>query len=423
MDEGDATEPSWTYKGWPHRAPRTPLSDVVDERLNIFGDDFLFPVATVSAADLEHNLDTMARFCRDHEVSLAPHAKTTMSPEIIGRQLDAGAWAITAATVSQAIAFREFGVKRILIAHQVVDPAAVRWIANELDAHPEVEIMCLVDSLKSVAAMNEALTEHNATRPIRVLVELGVVGGRSGCRTIDQAIEVAQAVDVSNNIRLVGVEGYEGMIPADDGKHAAVDSFLDGIGELAHRLDGLNLFDGVEEIILTAGGSMFPDRATVMLSEAGDLGRPARVVIRSGCYVTHDSMMYEDGGPFGRRAQMLAYPKLRAALMVWSYVVSRPEDDLAILGFGKRDASYDVDLPKPLTVRRAGIHQEVDNGLTVFSLNDQHAYVRVSPGFDLEVGDIVGCGVSHPCSTFDRWRALPLIDDDFTVVGAIRTYF
>ena len=134
-------------------------------------------------------------------------------------------------------------------------------------------------------------------------------------------------------------------------------------------------------------------------------------------------MMYEDGGPFGRRAQMLAYPKLRAALMVWSYVVSRPEDDLAILGFGKRDASYDVDLPKPLTVRRAGIHQEVDNGLTVFSLNDQHAYVRVSPGFDLEVGDIVGCGVSHPCSTFDRWRALPLIDDDFTVVGAIRTYF
>ena len=423
MDELDPNEPAWTYKGWPHRPPGTSLNDIVGERLNLFDDDFLFPVASVSTESLEHNLSTMARFCRDHQVSLAPHAKTTMSPEIIDRQLAAGAWAITAATASQAITFRSFGVDRILIAHQVVDPAAVRWIASEMERYPDVQIMCLVDSLEAVRAMTEALNDSPTDRPIDVLLELGVVDGRSGCRTVEGAVDVARAIEASDRLRLVGVEGYEGMIPTPEHDLAPVDSFLTDVGRLAVQLDSLNLFEGVDEIILTAGGSMFPDRAVAVLGQLEDLSTRTRVVIRSGCYVTHDSMMYTHGGPFGNRAPMDGYPSLRAALMVWAYVVSRPQDDLAILGFGKRDASYDVDLPRPLTIRRSGSQRAVDGGLEVFSLNDQHAYVRVSPGFDLAVGDIVGCGISHPCSTFDRWRALPLIDQSFEVVGAIRTFF
>ena len=344
MDDLSTPAPIWAFKGWPNRPAGSVLDEVVAESLDIFEDDFLFPVATISEADLEHNIKTMARFCQDNDVSLAPHAKTTMSPEIIDRQLKAGAWAITAATVSQARTFRQFGVDRILIAHEVVDPAAVRWIALELDSHPHVEIMCLVDSLDAVHAMNGALAGSQTQRPVDVLVELGVSGGRTGCRTVTAAVEVAQAVTESANLRLVGVEGYEGVLSeADD-----VDAFLTNVCDLTESLDALNLFDGLEEVVVTAGGSMFPDRAVAVLEDLASLSRPARVVIRSGCYVTHDSVMYLNGGPFGVRAPMDTYPTLRPAMMVWAYVVSRPEPDLAIVGFGKRDASYDVDLPLSL---------------------------------------------------------------------------
>ena len=84
------SEPSWLYKGWPSRRGPADLDEILSEQPNLFRDDFLFPVATISAADLEHNIATVARFCIENDVSLAPHAKTTMSPEIVHRQLAAG---------------------------------------------------------------------------------------------------------------------------------------------------------------------------------------------------------------------------------------------------------------------------------------------------------------------------------------------
>ena len=418
------SEPSWVYKGWPHRSAETSLDEVVAEGLNLFADDFLFPVATISAEALRHNISTMAAFCDDNQVSLAPHGKTTMSPEIIDRQIKSGSWAITAATASQARTFRQFGVGRILIAHEVVDPAAVRWISNEIDDHPDVQIMCLIDSIAAADAMDRALANVPTQRPIDVLVELGHANGRTGCRSVDDAVEVAEHAAASPHLRVIGVEGYEGMISAAGDDYAAVDEFLSRILDSAERLDALGLLDQLDEIVLTAGGSTFPDRVALVLGSADGFSKPIRVVIRSGCYVTHDSGMYEDGGPFGRRAPMLDTPPLQAALTVWAYVVSRPEPGLAILGFGKRDASFDVGYPRPLFVRRDGRVESLDpDTVEVFSLNDQHAYVRVEHDADLVVGDIVGCGISHPCTTFDKWRAIPLINADYDVAGVIRTFF
>jgi D-serine dehydratase len=417
------SEASWQYKGWPHQAKPADLEAIVSAGLNIFNDDFLFPVATISADHLEHNIATVATFCEEQGISLSPHAKTTMSPEIIERQLAAGAWAITAATANQAQIFREFGVKRILIAHQLVDPASARWVANELTENADVQIMCLVDSIESVESMERALTNEPVGRPIGVLLELGAPHGRTGCRSPEEAIEVAQLVKSSSRLSLLGVEAFEGVVHATADEHSDVDDFLWQLRELALRLDDLKLFDHLEEIIVTAGGSMFPDRVVSILGGQWDMSKPTRLVIRPGCYVTHDSVLYTKLGPFGSRTPMDTYPALRPALTVWSYVVSKPEPDLVILGFGKRDASFDVDLPKPIVVRRDNSTREVDRELEVFDLNDQHAYVRVAAEFDIAVGDIVGCGISHPCTTFDRWRAIPLVDDDFDVVGSIRTFF
>lgn len=431
-----AAASGWQYKGWPRTSGPSDIEALTKTRPNLFTDDFMFPVAAISASDLDHNLATVSRFCDEAGISLAPHGKTTLSPEIIRRQLDAGAWAITAATANHGRILRSFGVERVLIAHQLVDPAGVRWAFDELSSDPRAEILCLVDSTEGIEQMERALGGRPGGRPIDVLVELGIRGGRTGCRDIERAAEVAARAAASPRLRLVGVEAFEGIIHDGEGSAAAVDALMISLRDLAERLEAESLFDGLDEVIVSAGGSMHTDRVVAVLTGAWTLPRRVRVVIRPGCYVTHDSRLYEQSAPFGVRPPMDAYPRLRPAFTVWSYVVSRPEPGLALLGFGKFDASHDVHLPTPLLLRRRDRRSPVErpagssprvqrlNGeLEVFEMNDQHAFVRVPEGFDLRVGDIVGCGISHPCTTFDRWRVIPVVDDDCNVVAAVRTYF
>ncbi len=414
---------AWQYKGWPSRLGGADLASVGEAGLNIFADDFMFPLMVLSERSLEHNIVTVARFCERRGISLAPHGKTTMSPELSHRQLHHGAWAITASTTSQARIYRAFAIPRILIAHQVIDPAGVRWMADELGRNPDAELMCLVDSVEGVSLMEEALAGRPAGRPIDVLVELGIMSGRTGCRTSEEAVRVAERIAASERLRLIGVEGYEGILGFRGNDFTEVDAFLASMRALVERLERAGLFEHLDEVVITAGGSMFPDRVVAILGDRWDLGRPVRPVIRPGGYVSHDDILYEKGGPFGVRAPMAESASLQPAISLWSYVVSRPEPDLALLGFGKRDASFDVDLPLPVAVRRHGAARSLQGELKVFALNDQHAFVRISPGFDLAVGDIVGCGISHPCASFDRWRAMPVVDESFNVTGAIRTFF
>jgi D-serine deaminase-like pyridoxal phosphate-dependent protein len=271
--------------------------------------------------------------------------------------------------------------------------------------------------------MEVALDGRPDGRPIDVLVELGMPGGRTGCRTVEQAMDVATRIGESTRLRLVGAEGYEGIVHYQGDDFTQVDAFLATLRELTERLGAAGLFDHLDEVIVTAGGSMFPDRVASMLGDGWDLGRPVRPVIRPGGYVTHDSILYAESGPFGVRAPMDSYGELQPALSLWSYVVSRPEPDLALMGFGKRDVSFDIDLPLPVAVRRNGRMMPVTGELEVFDLNDQHGFIRIAPDFELAVGDIVGCGISHPCASFDRWRAMPLVDGSYNVVGAVRTFF
>ena len=413
----------WQYKGWPRSPNGADLASAGSAGLNVFRDDFMFPVMVLSERDLAHNIATVARFCDDSGVSLAPHGKTTMSPELCHLQMQAGAWAITASTASQARIFRAFDIPRVLIAFQVVDPAGVTWMADELDAHADVELLCLVDSLDGVDLMEAALAGRPVGRPIHSLVELGIMSGRTGCRTITEAVAVAERIAASDRLRLVGVEGYEGILHYRGDDFSEVDAFLGRIRELTETLGAAGHFDHLDEVIVTAGGSMFPDRVVAILGGDWDLGRPVRPVIRPGGYVTHDSKLYAESGPFGVRPPMDGYAMLHPALTLWSYVVSRPEPDLALMGFGKRDASFDMDLPIPSQVRRGGEMLAVDGRLEVFELNDQHAFVRIASGFELAVGDLVGCGISHPCASFDRWRAIPVVDDAYNVVDSVRTFF
>jgi D-serine dehydratase len=177
-----------------------------------------------------------------------------------------------------------------------------------------------------------------------------------------------------------------------------------------------------DPFLVTAGGSMFFD---VVVEHLGRAALPqAQLVLRPGSYVSHDSIHYDDASPLGRSAPNDPAGRLRPAFEVWSVVLSRPEPGLAILGMGKRDVPVDLDLPLPLYHSRAGsLPASLGQGYHFFRVQDQHAYLRLPLGADLAVGDLVGCGISHPCTTFDKWRVLLLVDEARKVIGAVRTYF
>jgi D-serine deaminase-like pyridoxal phosphate-dependent protein len=145
-------------------------------------------------------------------------------------------------------------------------------------------------------------------------------------------------------------------------------------------------------------------------------------VLRSGCYITHDAVHYHQLSPFGTRIPDTN--PLQEALEVWGAVLSRPEPGRALLGFGKRDVSYDLELPVPRFVKSADrAPRPLRAEASITALNDQHAYMQVDDAEDLRVGDLVGCGISHPCTAFDKWRLIPLVDDRYRVIDAILTYF
>jgi D-serine deaminase-like pyridoxal phosphate-dependent protein len=393
----------WRFRAVPASWHGRTIGEVLSARPRLFEDEGPDgPVAALDESALAHNLRAMADWCTRAGVWIAPHGKTTMAPQLVTRQIGAGAWGVTVASLAQARMLRAFGVNPIVVANEVV--AGLRWVAEEQRADPEFRLLCWVDSPDGVALLEAGLAGNTAPRPLDVLVEVGVPGGRTGCRSLDAAVEVARSTVAAPHLRLAGVAGYEGVLD----EVTAVDAFLDRLRDTAVRLDALGLFDDTDEVLLSAGGSAFFDRVAEKLGTA--LARPARTVIRSGCYLTHDSGYYARLTPAARHAT--GAPQFRDALRVYARVLSRPEPGLALLGAGRRDLPYDQDLPVP--VGRPGWR--------VTALNDQHAFVAVDPDDAVRVGEWVPLGVSHPCSLFDRWNLLPVTDGE-TVVDLVRTFF
>ncbi|MGV0744057.1 alanine racemase [Mycolicibacterium sp. XJ870] len=376
------------------------------------------PLLTVDRARLDSNVSVMSDWARSSGVLLAPHGKTTMAPQLWAQQLDAGAWGITLATPWQVQLARSFGVARIMLANAIVDPAALAWLAAELDADPSFEFFSWADSVQTVELMERILGSTPNERPVDVIVELGAPGGRTGARSVEAAQAVAAAVHRSARLRLAGVGGYEGALAHDRESTGlgAVRSYLDELGRLHRHLSGL--YPG--EAIVTAGGSAYQDVVVEALAAVAD--DQTSVVVRSGAYVIHDDGFYAGISPLiaGR-----AERPLRSAMHGWARTVSRPEPELALLDAGKRDLPFDEGLPAP---QRLSDGSDLPDA-TVTALNDQHAFLRL-PGAsadDVPVGSVVRLGLSHPCTAFDKWRLIPVIDDADAatprIVDLIHTFF
>lgn len=409
------------FKALPPDAEGLTVGELAAQRRNLFTGGFTTPVLALSAESVEHNLRLLESYAEHHGLAFAPHGKTSMAPQLFDRQLEHGAWGITAAVPHQARVYRAHGIARIFLANELVDAPALRWLAAELDADPDFRFVCYVDSVRGVELMDAALTEAGARRPVDVVVELGAgEGARTGARTEADCTAVADAVAATTTLRLVGVAGYEAQVPQATPER--VQAWLDRLVSLTAAFDKAGLFSPeIEEIVVSAGGSEWFDTVADVFAEIPELSLPVLKLLRSGAYVSHDSGHYRELTPFNRVPEEGA---LQPAFRLWAQVVSRPSPEEAFTNAGKRDVAYDLRLPEAEVVRdaRTGAVRPAD-GIAVTALSDQHGWLRTEPGAAIEVGDWLGMGISHPCTAFDKWQLIPLVEADGTVVDYIRTFF
>nr|WP_079163292.1 alanine racemase [Streptomyces sp. RTd22] len=353
---------------------------------------------------LDANLTALAAFCDEHGALFAPHGKTALSPGLYARQEALGAWAVTVATPHQVRVFRAGGARRIHYANPLVHTAFARWVQREMAADPRFGFTAYVDSVEGVRLLGAALDPHGP--PLPVLVELGHAGGRTGCRTPEQVLAVAQAAAAETALAVVGVAAYEGSVSHARTPEALaeVTGFLHTVRDAMSRIARAGPLDtraGTGDWLVSCGGNIYydivarelasgwavngtaPDQHMAPDRNAPNGRRPVRLLLRSGAYSSHDDGLY---GRLTRQAP--GTPQLTPAIEVWTQVISTPEDGLALLDAGRRDLPFDEGLPEPLAhlPRHAGAsdtwaqdaarHADSLSNWRIDALNDQHAFLR-----------------------------------------------
>jgi D-serine dehydratase len=396
------------------------IEEVFHMGWNLLREDLSLPSAVLYRARIEHNLKWMQRFMNAYGARLAPHGKTTMAPKLFQMQLEGGAWGITLASAHQTMVAHAHGVRRVLMANELVGRQNMQIIA-ELLKDPDFESYCLVDSAAGVDLLGAFFSERGLA--IKVLLELGVMGGRCGVRDEEQLSAVLEALAKwTGVVDLCGVELYEGVLKDEQNIRA----FMRRACEVTSRLIKEERF-GRRPALISGAGSAWYDVVAEEFS-AAKFGDTVGIVLRPGCYITHDVGNYETqqkrvlaSNPIAREMQSGLVP----ALHIWTYVQSIPEPELAIVQMGRRDAAFDSGLPTPALHFRVGgaEPQATPAHWEVTKMMDQHAYLKIAPADDIRVGDMVGFNISHPCLTFDKWRVLPILDEKYNVVDAVQTYF
>jgi D-serine dehydratase len=306
------------------------------------------------------------------------------------------------------------------MANQLVGKQNMEIVSRVL-RDEEFEFYCLVDSAQQAVHLGEFFSAHG--RRLNILIEVGVEGGRAGIRNPQQLDQLLSALHLWRDaIAICGVELYEGVLQDE----MAIREFLNHAVELTARLAQGQHFDRSPAILSGAGSAWYDVVADVFA--AADIGYPLEIVLRPGCYLTHDVGAYRQAqehilirNPIAKKMQS----GLRPALQLWAYVQSIPEEEKAILTLGKRDAAFDSGLPTPTLHYRpeqAAPHT-CPTHWELTRMMDQHAYMKISDGDDIRVGDMIGLDISHPCLTFDKWRFLPVLNSNYQVIDIVQTFF
>jgi len=235
------------------------------------------------------------------------------------------------------------------------------------------------------------------------------------------------------SLALAGIEVYEGVLQEESAIRAFLRRATDALRGLA--TSGRLRKNG--PAVISGAGSAWFDVVAEEFSQL-DIGVPLEVVLRPGCYLSHDVGVYRSAAerinahnPVAQKME----PGLLPALQVWAYVQSLPEPGRAIIALGKRDAAFDAGLPTPALHFRPGrvrpgraspgqdAPAAAPQAWKLTAMMDQHAFMQIADGDDIQVGDMIAFDISHPCLTFDKWRQVLLVDEQYRVTDVAETFF
>jgi D-serine dehydratase len=395
-----------TFKGFPIDSYGKTLEQFLATNPNLFTANFQFPIMVLKESAVKNNIAQMMSFCNSVDAQLAPHVKTTMSPQLAQMQVAAGATALTVANFWQGRIFLKHGFKNLIIANEVLDPTAIAEIAK-INKQKQAEIIFYVDSILAL----EIIQKHTPSEGEQNLfIEIGTENGRGGVRELSLVEQLAQRIKADKRLNLIGVTGFEGAVPdAARGRRGEkkISKFCQKIvaaAELAYP------YKSDQPFVISAGGSAYFD---IVARELNKFEKPRRLLLRSGGYITHDHKYYEEIYPFA-----LSDRSFKPAIEVWAQVISKPEKDFGVLNLGKRDIGNDLHNPIPI---KSYDGQVKSFSAVIEKLNDQHGYLRGKQEFSL--AQLIGLGISHPCTTFDKWGLIPLVNDDYDLIDCLQTFF
>ena len=394
------------FKGFPIDSYGKTLEQFLATKPNLFTANFQFPIMVLKESAVKNNIAQMMSFCNSVNAELAPHVKTTMSPQLAQMQVAAGARALTVANFWQGSIFLKYGFKNLIIANEVLDPTAIAEIAK-INKQKQAEIIFYVDSILALEIIQKFTPLEGEQN---LFIEIGAENGRGGVRELSLVEQLAQRIKTDQRLNLIGVTGFEGAVPdAARGRRGErkISKFCQKIvaaAELAYP------YKSDQPFVISAGGSAYFD---IVARELNKFEKPRRLLLRSGGYITHDHKYYEEIYPFASTNR-----SFQPAIEVWGQVISKPERDFGVLNLGKRDIGNDLHNPIPI---KSYDGQVKSFSAVIEKLNDQHGYLRGKQEFSL--AQLIGLGISHPCTTFDKWGLIPLVNDDYDLIDCMQTFF
>lgn len=325
--------------------------------------DLPTPSILIDVDRMEGNIRRMQNVCTEHGVQLWPHIKTHKCVEILKRQLAAGAAGITCAKIGEAEAMLPSGVKRIFVAHSIVAPEAgprLRALQENLD-----QLLVAVTSKAQAEHLEKVIAGAGIKVDVMMAYDTGL--GREGARSIEQIKEMRDYVEASPHFELKGVYSHEGHCyrSTPETMNEVIDSVYTTLREVMDALD--------RDILLAPGCSVSAARMAT---------KPGVNWVRPGAYPLGDlSLAY----------RLSLMPWESAAATVYTTVVDRPTDDLALIDAGSKTFSGD----KTADGTSGRCRDNVE--MAVQGVNEEHGYVRGPEATPLKIGERLQFVPAHVC--------------------------
>ena len=320
------------------------------------------PVAVVDVDRLDRNLERWQAYCDRVGLANRPHVKTHKSVEIARRQVRLGACGITCQKLGEAEVMVDAGLDDVLVTFNLVGEAKLARLSSLLE---RANVAVTVDDEALLSGLDDAARASG--RLLGVFVDCDTGLNRTGVASPEAAVALAEQIELRSWLGFRGFLTYPALAGAADFLAAAVE---------------------------TKGADVVSVGGTPSMWESGGL-RPLVTEYRAGTYAFHDRATIAAG----------AATLDDVALTVAATVVSRPDARRAVLDAGSKTLSSD---PGPDAAH--GIVLEAP-GSTIVKLNEEHAYVELGDGDDLELGQQVRVVPNHACAVSNLFDTFVLVHD------------